>query len=138
MCGRLWRKKSDTHVLHTGYLYHTTHSIALCCCVFHFVIFIPHRTNHSSHFFFKTMPFALETNGGVTIGLSSFAHCVATCDRGFPAEDSDSSSDSSIGRNSVSSENSSDREDAGEVEVQSSFKGPLDTMNDLEEDLPIK
>ncbi|KAG4959223.1 hypothetical protein AAZX31_13G093400 [Glycine max] len=85
------------------------------------------------------MPFAMENNGGgVTIGRSSFAHCVAICDRDFPADDSDSSSDSSIGRNSTSSEDSSDREDAGEVEVQSSFKGPLDTINDLEEDLPVK
>ncbi|KAK7388264.1 hypothetical protein VNO78_23075 [Psophocarpus tetragonolobus] len=84
------------------------------------------------------MPFALETDGGVTIGPSSFAHCAAICDRDFPADDSDSSSDSSIGRNSTSSEDSSDREDAGEVEVQSSFKGPLDTINDLEEVLPVK
>ncbi|RDX64131.1 hypothetical protein CR513_57345 [Mucuna pruriens] len=84
------------------------------------------------------MPFALETNG-VTIGRSSFGHCVAICDRDFPAEeDSDSSSASSIGRNSTSSEDSSDQEGAGEVEVQSSFKGPLDTINDLEEDLPVK
>ncbi|KAG4942420.1 hypothetical protein JHK85_047066 [Glycine max] len=84
------------------------------------------------------MPFALENNGGVTIGRSSFAYCVAICDRDFPEDDSDSSSDSSIGRNSISSEDSSDREDAVEVEVQSSFKGPLDTINDLEEDLPVK
>ncbi|XP_020228942.1 uncharacterized protein LOC109809925 [Cajanus cajan] len=83
------------------------------------------------------MPFALENNG-VTIGRSSFVHCVSICDRGFPPEDSDSSSDSSIGRNTTSSEDSSDREDAAEVEVQSSFKGPLDTINDLEDDLPVK
>ncbi|KAL2338790.1 hypothetical protein Fmac_013236 [Flemingia macrophylla] len=84
------------------------------------------------------MPFAMENNGGVTIGRSSFAHCVPICDRDFPAEDSDCSSVSSIGRNSTSSEDSSDREDAGELEVQSSFKGPFDTINDLENDLPVK
>ncbi|TKY54417.1 hypothetical protein E2542_SST18824 [Spatholobus suberectus] len=89
-------------------------------------------------FFAKTMPFALETDGGVTIERSSFVHCVSICDRDFPVEDSDSSSSSSIGRNSTSSEDSSDQEDAGEVEVQSSFKGPLDSINDLEEDLPVK
>ncbi|XP_061361598.1 protein OXIDATIVE STRESS 3 LIKE 1-like [Gastrolobium bilobum] len=84
------------------------------------------------------MSLALQSNGGgVTIGRSSFVNCVSICDRDFPAEDSDSSG-SSIGRKSTSSEDSSDREDSGEVEVQSSFKGPLETLNDLEEDLPVK
>ncbi|OIW18753.1 hypothetical protein TanjilG_13505 [Lupinus angustifolius] len=70
------------------------------------------------------MPFALE----------SFIP-----DRDFTVDDdSDSSSSSSLGRNSISSEDSSDREDSGEVEVQSLFKSSLDTMNDLEEDLPVK
>lgn len=90
------------------------------------------------------MPLALESNGGVTIGRSSFNHRVSICDQDFPEDhDSDSSgsfssSSSSIGRNSESSEDSSDREDSGEVEVQSSFKSPLDTINDLEEGLPVK
>ncbi|OIW19354.1 hypothetical protein TanjilG_03488, partial [Lupinus angustifolius] len=54
---------------------------------------------------------------------------------GFPADDdSDSSCTSSLGRNSISS----DREDSGKVAVNSPFKSPLDTMNDFEEDLPIK
>lgn len=55
-------------------------------------------------------------------------------DRRPPArrEDLDSGS-SSIGRNSDSS---SDGEDSGEV--QSSYKGPLDTMDALEESLPIR
>ncbi|KAF8388725.1 hypothetical protein HHK36_025405 [Tetracentron sinense] len=52
-------------------------------------------------------------------------------------EEMDSCS-SSIGRNSDSSERSSDGEDSGETEVQSSFKGPLDTMDLLEEVLPIR
>ncbi|XP_004507995.1 uncharacterized protein [Cicer arietinum] len=84
------------------------------------------------------MPLPLETNG-----RSSFNEYVSICDQDFPEDDSDSdscrSSSSSLGNNSDSSEDdSSDREDSGEVEVQSSFKSPLDTINDLEEDLPVK
>ncbi|XP_043718611.1 uncharacterized protein LOC122666638 [Telopea speciosissima] len=45
---------------------------------------------------------------------------------------------SSIGRNSDLSCRSSDGEDSGEIEVQSSYKGPLDTMDALEEVLPIR
>ncbi|XP_065849918.1 protein OXIDATIVE STRESS 3 LIKE 1-like [Euphorbia lathyris] len=62
-------------------------------------------------------------------------------DRRFPVaeDDDDSSSSSSIGRNS---DLSSDGEDSGEEfevsEVQSLYKGPLDTMAALEEVLPIK
>ncbi|XP_014505894.2 uncharacterized protein LOC106765703, partial [Vigna radiata var. radiata] len=117
---------------HTSHLYIYTPQLIACFSLlsFHFT------PNHSSQVSAKKMTFALQNNGGVSIGLSSLAHCVAICDQDFPAEDSDSSSDSSIGRNSVSSEDSSDHEDA--LEVQSSFKGPLDTMNDLEEDLPVK
>uniref|UniRef100_A0A5B7CBS5 Uncharacterized protein n=2 Tax=Davidia involucrata TaxID=16924 RepID=A0A5B7CBS5_DAVIN len=72
-------------------------------------------------------------------------------DRRFPAgetaknvvqkreEELDSCSSSSIGRNSDSSGGSSDGNDgSGEGEVQSSYKGPLDTMDALEEVLPIK
>ncbi|MED6192978.1 hypothetical protein PIB30_014966 [Stylosanthes scabra] len=92
------------------------------------------------------MPLAMGSDAGVTIERSSFAQCVSIRDRDFPEEEEDeesdassSSSSSSIGRNSGSSEeDSSDREDSGETEVQSSFKGPLDTMNDLEDDLPLK
>ena len=90
------------------------------------------------------MPIALQRNGGVTIGESNVAHgmpCISIGDRSFPPEreaDSDSSSSSSIGRNSDSSEELSDREDSGENEVQSSFKGALDSINDLEEALPTK
>lgn len=47
------------------------------------------------------------------------------------------SSSSSIGRNSDQSARSSDGEDSGENdEVQSSYKGPLDMMDSLEEVLP--
>ncbi|XVE97894.1 hypothetical protein REPUB_Repub03eG0058200 [Reevesia pubescens] len=50
-----------------------------------------------------------------------------------------SCSSSSIGRNSdVSDESSSDGEDSTEAEVQSQFKGPLDTMDALEEVLPMR
>lgn len=49
-----------------------------------------------------------------------------------------SGSSSSIGRNSDSSGRSSDGDDSGETEVQSSYKGPLDTMDALEDVLPIK
>lgn len=54
--------------------------------------------------------------------------------------DEDSCSSSSVGRNSDLSNGSSDggNESDGESEVQSSFKGPLDTMNALEEVLPVK
>ncbi|KAI4344605.1 hypothetical protein L6164_011812 [Bauhinia variegata] len=90
------------------------------------------------------MPLALESNGGDTIEKSEFIHGMPRTmidDRSLPAEreaDSDSDSSSSIGRNSDSSEESSDREDFGENEVQSSYKGPLDSINDLEEVLPVK
>lgn len=59
----------------------------------------------------------------------------------FPAEqrgnDFESCSSSSIGRNSDSSSDGGD-ESGGESEVQSSYKGPLDTMDALEEVLPVK
>lgn len=48
-----------------------------------------------------------------------------------------SSSSSSIGQNSDLSENSVDKSGDGE-EVQSSYKGPLDAMEALEEVLPIR
>ncbi|KAF8365189.1 hypothetical protein HHK36_032810 [Tetracentron sinense] len=50
----------------------------------------------------------------------------------------DSCTSSSIGRNSDLSGRSTEDEDAGETEVQSSYKGPLDTMDALEEVLPIR
>ena len=54
----------------------------------------------------------------------------------------DSCSSSSIGRNSVSDTSDGgggdDDESGEESEVQSSFKGPLDTMNALQEVLPLK
>ncbi|CAN6465950.1 unnamed protein product [Victoria cruziana] len=51
-----------------------------------------------------------------------------------------SSTSSSIGHNSSSGagSRSSDGEDGGEQEVQSSYKGPLDAMDSLEESLPIR
>ncbi|GMY36447.1 protein OXIDATIVE STRESS 3 LIKE 2-like [Fagus crenata] len=80
----------------------------------------------------------------ITIERSKFMPCIPIYDSPrFPAErvgDMDSCSSSSIGRNSDSSAGSSDGgdESGGESEVQSSYKGPLDTMNALEEVLPLK
>ncbi|KAK9273724.1 hypothetical protein L1049_018534 [Liquidambar formosana] len=51
---------------------------------------------------------------------------------------SSSSSSSSIGKNSDLSGRSSDGEDSGEAEVQSSYKQPFDSMDALEEVLPIR
>ncbi|XP_059633237.1 protein OXIDATIVE STRESS 3 LIKE 1-like [Cornus florida] len=54
-------------------------------------------------------------------------------------EELETSSSSSIGRNSDSSGGEPDGDgDSGEGEVQSSYKGSLDTMESLEEVLPIK
>lgn len=97
------------------------------------------------------MSIALQSNGGDAIRRSRFIHgvpCVSIYDSSEPkvfAEDrrrlereSDSCSSSSLGRNSDLSGGSSDGEDSADDEVQSSFKGPLDTMDALEEVLPIK
>ncbi|XVF48890.1 hypothetical protein PTKIN_Ptkin03bG0224800 [Pterospermum kingtungense] len=54
-------------------------------------------------------------------------------------DDLGSCSSSSIGRNSdVSGESSSDGEDSTEAEVQSQLKGPLDSIDALEEVLPMR
>ena len=54
-------------------------------------------------------------------------------------DDLGSCSSSSIERNSdVSGESSSDGEDSTEAEVQSELKGPLHTMDALEEVLPMR
>ena len=55
------------------------------------------------------------------------------------ASSSSSSSSSSIGKNSdLSVRSSSDGEDCEENEAQSSYKGPLEMMEALEEVLPIR
>lgn len=95
------------------------------------------------------MSIALERNTSNPVQRSKFMQCVSsvyespetkafTGDRRFPVgeEREDSSSSSSIGRSSDVSEVSSDGEDSNEV--QSSYKGPLDTLNSLEQVLPIK
>ena len=81
----------------------------------------------------------------ITIERSKFMQCIPIYDSPrFRAEragdDEDSCSSSSIGRNSVSdtSDGGGDDESGEESEVQSSFKGPLDTMNALQEVLPLK
>ncbi|GAB4838041.1 hypothetical protein Ancab_027569 [Ancistrocladus abbreviatus] len=53
-------------------------------------------------------------------------------------DDLDSSSSSSIGRNSDLSGESSNGEDSGDHEIQSSYRSSLDTMDSLEEVLPVK
>ncbi|OVA08347.1 hypothetical protein BVC80_209g72 [Macleaya cordata] len=55
-----------------------------------------------------------------------------------PKDLDDSCSSSSIGRNSDSSGRSVESDGEDETEVQSSYKGPLDTMDALEEVLPIR
>lgn len=55
------------------------------------------------------------------------------------ASTSSSSSSSSIGKNSdLSERSSSDGEECEENEAQSSYKGPLDMMESLEEVLPVR
>ncbi|KAJ0090274.1 hypothetical protein Patl1_13588 [Pistacia atlantica] len=98
------------------------------------------------------MPIALGRNNTNPIQRSKFMQCVSIYespeakaiagDRRLPVERKrkedveSSSSSSSVGRNSDVSGGSSDGEDSNEV--QSLFKGPLDTLESLEEVLPIK
>lgn len=96
------------------------------------------------------MSIALQRSNSSSIQRSEFMQCVSSSvfespeanvfdgERRFPAgrERDSSSSSSSIGRNSDASGDSSDGEDLNEV--QSSYKGPLDDLDKLEEVLPIK
>lgn len=103
------------------------------------------------------MSIAFESGGGSGIERSGFVHgmsCISIFDspeagvfagdRRFPSgveereEGLDSCSSSSIGRNSDASGGSSEGEDSGETEVQSSYKGPLETMDALEDVLVVK
>ncbi|XP_015869910.3 protein OXIDATIVE STRESS 3 LIKE 1 isoform X2 [Ziziphus jujuba] len=98
------------------------------------------------------MSIALESNGGDAIRRSRLGHRMPfnsiydSQEPNAPAEgdhrrlehDSDSCSSSSIGRNSDLSGGSSDGEESANDEVQSSYKGPLGTMDALEEVLPLK
>lgn len=100
------------------------------------------------------MSIAFESGGGSGIERSGFAHgmsCISifdspkggvfSDDRRFQSgveEGLDSCSSSSIGRNSDASGGSSEGEDSGETEVQSSYKGPFETMGALEDVLVIK
>lgn len=52
--------------------------------------------------------------------------------------DAESSTSSSIGKNSDLSVDSAEGEDSGDNEAQSDFKGPLDTLDSLEDVLPFK
>lgn len=79
----------------------------------------------------------------ITIERSKFMQCIPIYDSPrFRAERvggdvEDPCSSSSVGRNSDTSDGGGD-ESGEENEVQSSFKGPLDTMNALQEVLPLK
>lgn len=91
------------------------------------------------------MPIALESNQIEGPGLRRGMFCGSVCNSATAAakknvvderEDQlDTSSSSSIGRNSDSSDGEGD---SGEVEVQSPCKGPLDCLDALEEVLPMK
>jgi len=67
-------------------------------------------------------------------GLNECSPC-SSSSSASPSPSPSPSSSSSIGRNS---DVSSDGEDCGENEAQSSYKGPLDMMEALEEVLPIR
>lgn len=103
------------------------------------------------------MSIAFESGGGSGIERSGFVHgmsCISIFDspeagvfagdRRFQSgveereEGLDSCSSSSIGRNSDASGGSSEGEDSGDTEVQSSYKGPLETMDALEDVLVVK
>lgn len=71
------------------------------------------------------------------MGAFSQDHRFPAAERGRDDLD-DSSSSSSIGRNSDQSDGEDSGQDFDNSEVQSSYKGPLDTMDALEEVLPIK
>uniref|UniRef100_A0A2P2JAK6 Uncharacterized protein LOC105637964 n=1 Tax=Rhizophora mucronata TaxID=61149 RepID=A0A2P2JAK6_RHIMU len=91
-----------------------------------------------------SIPLERSDGGGKLIQSSGFVPDVRILagERRLPAseggdfEDSDCSS--SIGQNSDVSGGESSEEDCREEEVKSSYKGPLDTMDALEEVLPVK
>lgn len=97
------------------------------------------------------MSIAMERNGGDAIRRSRLVHGMpfnsiydsqepkVYAGDGRLEQDLDSCSSSSIGRNSDLSGGSSDGENSTDEEVQSSYKGgPLDTMDALEQVLPVK
>ncbi|KAK1288498.1 hypothetical protein QJS10_CPB19g01894 [Acorus calamus] len=92
------------------------------------------------------MSIALERmfTGGIGPRLTAEAAGKLTEDQTFrsphkAAEEEEGSCSSSIGRDSDCSETGSDGGGSSEeTEVQSSYKGPLDTMDALEESLPIR
>ncbi|KAJ9168045.1 hypothetical protein P3X46_019619 [Hevea brasiliensis] len=97
------------------------------------------------------MSIAFQTSGDcISVQRSAFIHRMPpfmgafSGDRRFPAAErreddlDDSSSSLSIGRNSDLSGGEDSGQDCDESEVQSLYKGPLDSMVALEEVLPIK
>lgn len=114
------------------------------------------ETNYTAQVFWLmvwAMPIAPRRNSANPIQRSKFTQRVSVYespeandiagDGRFPVEErtreedlESASSSSSIGRNSDVSGGSSESEDLNEV--QSSFKGPLDSLDSLEEVLPIK
>ncbi|CAL9027562.1 unnamed protein product [Prunus brigantina] len=106
----------------------------------------------ASNFEQAHMSIALDRNGGgdnmiqrprFIRGMPCLSMYDSSENKGFAQhrrleQDLDSCSSSSVGRNSDSSNGSSEGDDSGEAEIQSSYKGPLDTMDQLEEVLPVK
>lgn len=109
------------------------------------------------------MSIAFHSNRGFDIQTNGFTHAEVTCSLvfdlpEFPPEkgrvavsgddavkesinacSASTSSSSSIGKNSdLSERSSSDGEECEENEAQSSYKGPLDVMEALEQVLPLR
>ncbi|XP_062013427.1 uncharacterized protein LOC133729849 isoform X4 [Rosa rugosa] len=93
------------------------------------------------------MSIALDRNGNSGNGMiprsGRFIHgmpCISIYDtKGFDQDCRlELEEDSSISRSSSVGNNSDESNGSSEGEVQSSFKGPLDTMDQLEEVLPVK
>lgn len=110
-------------------------------CFFWVLSSIPHTESDRDTpvLLFETMSITIERSEYIRGGGAPYIPIYDSTP--FPAEDRggdmDSCSSSSIGRNTESSSNGGD-ESEGESEVQSSYKGPLDTMDALAEVLPIK
>ncbi|XP_062005192.1 uncharacterized protein LOC133722324 isoform X3 [Rosa rugosa] len=92
------------------------------------------------------MSIALDRNGNSGNGMiprsGRFIHgmpCISIYDtKGFDQDCRlELEEDSSISRSSSVGNNSDESNGSSEGEVQSSFKGPLDTMDQLEEVLPV-